>query len=120
MIAKRILITDDDLEFCEEVSELLRGEGYIADFVCDFCKVEGLIRNGSYEIIFLDYKMPGLTGVDILKKIKSYNVKMTIFLVSGRPFLEDVLKEENLSDMVSGILKKPIKPEEFLEKIKNS
>ena len=118
MNVKRILIIDDDLELCEELSDSLRSEGYLVEHIQDPIKAEGLMRGGSYDAFLLDYKMPLLSGIDLLKKLKKDNVRRQILIISGKPHVEVVLKEENLSDMVRGIIAKPIIFETLLEKIR--
>ena len=95
-------------------------EGYSVEGVQDAVKGEELIRSSGYDIIFLDSKMPVLNGLDILKKLKADNVRKRVFIITGRPYIEQILKEKNLSDMVSGIITKPINFEALLEKIKEA
>jgi len=120
MVGNRILIIDDDTELCEELMESFKGEGYSPAYTSDVVKGEGLIRAGDYDTVLLDYKMPALTGVDMLKKLKADNVRKRIFIITGKPFVERALREEGLSDMVSGVISKPINFEALLEKIKNT
>ena len=120
MAAKRILIIDDDRELCEALMIFFKDEGNFAECTQDSVKGETLIRDGNYDIILLDYKMPSLGGIDILKNLKADNIRKRIFVISGRPFVEQALKEEDVSDMVSGIITKPFNLETLLEKIKES
>ena len=120
MAAKRILIIDDDRELCEALMIFFKDEGNFAECTQDSVKGETLIRDGNYDIILLDYKMPSLGGIDILKNLKADNIRKRIFIISGRPFVEQALKEEDVSDMVSGIITKPFNLETLLEKIKES
>lgn len=118
MPPKRILIVDDDLELCDELKETLEAEGYSVEFVNDAVKGEGLIRNGGFDTVLLDVKMPQISGIDILKNLKADDIRKRIFLITGRPLIEQALDEENLSDMVSGIIPKPIDTEILLKNIK--
>jgi DNA-binding response OmpR family regulator len=118
--AKRILIIDDDKELCEELTESLSYEGYSAKFAEDAVKGEALIRSDRYDIVLLDFKMPVLTGMDILKKLKADNIRKPIFLFSGRPSVEKALKEADLLGMISGVITKPISFEILLQKIKET
>lgn len=119
MPSKNILIVDDDMEFCDELAEALKEEGYCPECVSDPVKGEGLIMNGAYNTVLLDYKMPFLTGIDILKKLKAKNIKRRIFIVTGRPFVDQMLRKEKLQDMISGVISKPVNFEELLQEIKN-
>lgn len=120
MDIKRVLIIDDDAELCEELQEILGDEGYDVEATTDSVKGAGLIDKDNYDIAILDFKMPHLTAVDILKQVKIRGRKTKFLLISGRPFIEKTLKEEGLSELVSGIINKPFNADVLLEKIKNS
>jgi DNA-binding response OmpR family regulator len=113
----RILIIDDDVDLCEGMAEFLRDEGYTVENTSDPFAGEALIEKGQFDMALLDFKMTGLTGVDILKKIRSKDLKTKIIIVTGRPFIEKLLIEENLSHMVDGIISKPFNPNVLLSKI---
>jgi len=115
--AKRILITDDDQELCEEAADALRDAGHLTQTAYDGKTGCDYINKNSYDAIILDYKMTGLTGVDILKFIKRKNLAVKVFLVSGRPFIEKQLKEENVMGLVTRILNKPFDIARLLEEI---
>lgn len=116
--AKRVLIIDDDAELCEELIEALKAEGYFAECVSDPTKAEALLREGNYDIFLLDYKMPLVSGLDILKKLKADNIRQHVFIITGKPGIEQTIKEENLLDMINGVITKPIDFKTLLEKIK--
>lgn len=120
MDTKRILIIDDDVELCEELQQILGDEGYDVEATTDSIKGAALINEDNYDIAILDFKMPHLTAVDILKQVKIRGRKTKFFLISGRPFIEKALKEEGLSGLVSGIINKPFNVDILLEKIKDS
>ena len=117
MKTKSILIIDDDLDFCEQLMDALTFEGHSVLYANDPVKGEQLIREGNHDIVLLDFKMPILCGVDILKNLKSDNIRKRIFMVTGGFFIEKALKEENVFDMVSGIIPKPIDFKYLITKI---
>lgn len=118
MNSKQILIIDDDFELCEETADLLRGEGYDATFTSDAREGQALIEKGMYDIVLLDYKMSGITGVGLLKNIKNKKMPARIFIVSGKPFIEKIIKEESLPGIVTAVIRKPIDFENLLKIIK--
>lgn len=120
MAAKLILIIDDDMDFCEQMMEAFTFEGHSVEFTNDAKKGEMLIRNGNHDIILMDFKMPLLSGVDILKKLKADNIRKRIFIISGMPFTEQALKEKKVFDMVSGIIAKPIDLKALIEMLNES
>jgi len=118
MTSRKLLLIDDDAELCEELADILREYGYKVKIAPDAFKGETLLVSGRFDLAVLDYKMPGLTGVEILKRTSNSTVKTVILLVSGRPFMEKLLETENLSGRVSAVLYKPFAPEDLLAKIK--
>lgn len=118
MVNQWILIIDDDMEFCEELAESLRAEGYHVDWTHDTFKGSSLIRDGRHDIILLDYKMKELTGLDILKSLKADKMERRVFLISGKPHIEQILADEGVSHMVSAVIYKPFNFENLLESIK--
>ena len=118
MTGTRILLIDDDAELCEELADILGDEGFKVTVAPDAFEGVKLLASGSFDLAILDYKMPGLNGVEILKKARDLKAKTPVFLVSGRPFMEKLLEEEELSGLVSAVLSKPFDPEELLAKIR--
>jgi len=118
MPTKHILIIDDDAELCEELSEMLRAEGYSVTCVSDSVKGEALIRSLTFKVLILDSKMPLINGLKILERMKTENIKKKVILVSGRPFVEKELKDRGLEGVVCAVLSKPIDFTLLLEKIK--
>lgn len=116
---KRIILIDDDVQLCEEVAEILRDEGYFVDNTSDEIRGEALIKDNTYDICLLDYKMQRLTGIELLKKIKEKNYQCEALIISGRPFIEKIIEEQNISHLVSGIIEKPFDIKLLLEKIKS-
>lgn len=115
---KRILVIDDDVELCEEIGELLRNEGYFVDHSSRHGEAEKLIKSNTYDIVFLDFKMPGLNGIEMSKKIRSGHPKVKIFMISGRPHIERLIEEENAAGLIDGVIAKPFDYKILLEKLK--
>lgn len=118
MKKKRVLIVDDDPELCEELVEILEGEGFDTDCISDSRKCEKVILNGAYDVIILDYRMPYLTGIDVIRSLQQKKRDFKLFMMSGRPFLEQILIDIGLNDLVSGILAKPIDLKDLLNKLR--
>jgi len=69
-MAAKILIVDDDQDLCDELSEVLSDNGYLVETASNGMDGQACIKKNRYHVILLDYRMPGLSGVDVLKFIK--------------------------------------------------
>lgn len=116
-MTKRILIVDDDLDFCLELAEALETEGFSVRAISDPKKAQAEIKKDNYDIIILDYKMPDISGADILEYIRDKKLNTKIFLTTGKPFIEKVLKDKNLTGLVTEFINKPFNIKQLLEKI---
>jgi DNA-binding NtrC family response regulator len=119
-MGNKILLVDDDAELCEEMKEILQSEGYSVETSSDGKRAESLIKNNIYDVVILDFKMPGLNGVDILKEVKETRPTTKVFIITGKPFIEKYLEEEKLTDFVAGYMNKPFEVEKLIEKIKSN
>ena len=117
---EKVLLIDDDKELSVEMTEILEAEGYSVQVAFDGKQGEDFIRKSRHDIILIDFKLPGTTGVELLKKVRTLSPGSRFFFISGRPFIEQLIKKEGLSKTVSGYVKKPFDVKEFLEKIKIS
>jgi len=116
---------DDDEELCEEITEILTNEGYRVTTAFDGLNGNRLIEKYDYDIVILDIKMPGLSGLDILEGIKGQNKELKVIVLTGRPLSKNLQeeqdyddKEESLLGLADGIIGKPFDIEVLLGKIK--
>jgi len=115
---EHILLIDDDVELCDELSEMLRAEGYRTTCASDSYEGEAMIRCLKFDALILDSKMPLASGIEILERMKGENIKKKVILVSGQPFVEKELRERGLGSVVSAVMGKPIDFKLLLEKIR--
>lgn len=92
--ARKVLIVDDDEDICEEIAEVLRDEGYAVRSAHDGHRGLELILREPWHAIVLDLKIPGLSGLQILKKIKEAAVPFKVIVASGKP-MQEILESES-------------------------
>jgi CheY-like chemotaxis protein len=76
---KSILVIDDSEVIRDEIVTLLaKNKSYAITTACDGEEGYQALRDekAHYDLVILDYHMPGMTGIDILRKLKSENVVM--------------------------------------------
>ena len=84
---KRILVVDDEPIVCRTLCDLLQLEGHevettsTASDAIEFCKMR------HFDLIFLDYYLPEMTGEQVLTIIRRSNPRQKIVIISGqKPF----------------------------------
>lgn len=111
----RILIVDDDCELCSLVSEYLAPEGFRVESVHD--GETGLQRalGGNYLLIVLDVMLPGMSGFDVLRRIRATS-RIPVLLLTARG--EDVDRIVGLEIGADDYLPKPFNPRELVARIR--
>ncbi|MGC2196675.1 MAG: response regulator transcription factor [Terriglobales bacterium] len=111
----RVLIIDDDFELCSLVSEYLAPEGFRVESVHD--GETGLQRalNGNYLLVVLDVMLPGMSGFDVLRRIRATS-RIPVLLLTARG--EDVDRIVGLEIGADDYLPKPFNPRELVARIR--
>lgn len=116
---KRVLLIDDDKELCDELCEILREEGFNAEYALTPGKGKEMLFKNVYDILLLDFRMPQESGIDLLKEIKGkIRADLRIYLVSGSITIKKLLAEQKLSTLVSGVFGKPFDIEALLKELR--
>ena len=110
----RLLLIDDDLELCSQVTQYLGAEGFKVDAVYDGEQGVEHARSGSYELVVLDVMLPGLSGFDVLRRI-SRELHLAVLMLSARG--EDIDKIVGLQIGADDYLPKPFNPHELVARI---
>lgn len=122
----KVLIIDDDEELCAELREILEDEGFRVKIASNGTMGRGLIEEGTYGVVILDIKLPGMSGTDILKTIRSRNIQQKVLVFSGKPMGKEPLSlneseresTEVIMSLADAVLNKPVAIEKLLEKVK--
>jgi DNA-binding NtrC family response regulator len=73
------------------------------------------------DVIFLDYNMEGMNGIDVLKKIKEFNPNITVLFISGQENIEiavNAMKHGALDYIIKASLN-PERMKEIMEKVES-
>ncbi len=103
---KRILIVDDEEDLLIIFKKYLTGYGMDVTTVSN--GEDGLLscRKQVFDLILLDYVMPGLSGVNLARKMREAAPESCIMIITGKRLPEDDIQE--LKDYVHGFLRKPL------------
>ena len=107
-----ILIVDDDLDFLESISEVLKENGYRIDTAKTGSEALEKTKEEFYALILIDVKLPDMEGIDFLKKIEETDPEMRKIIVTGYPSIENA--KDALNFGAHAYLIKPLEIEDLL------
>jgi FixJ family two-component response regulator len=108
-----VCVVDDDAVIRESLSDLLRAAGYRT---ARFESTESFLASeerGGCGCVVADIHMPGLTGIDLAKRVASAAHAPKIILITGHP--EESWRERALYSGAAAFLRKPIEPKTLLD-----
>ena len=100
----RILIVDDEAEFCESISYWLETKDHQVHVSYRAKEALEIIKKTPFDIVFLDIQMPDMDGMELLRQIRSFNKTLPIIMVTGYPMEEKMNEAVKLG--VSGFFPK--------------
>ena len=114
---KRILIVDDEADICEILADFLE----IYDFECTLANsaqtAREVFKDGQFDIVLSDVKMPGESGLDLVKWIHDqFDNPCPVIFMTG---FTDVPPEELIAAGANDVIAKPFELDAFLEKIQS-
>src|SRR6186713_2755526 len=80
---QNILVVDDDRDICLVLSKFLTKNNYDIDLAHNGEEGLSLMRQHEYDLILCDYKLPDLTGVELLQKIKILNAAVPVIIITA-------------------------------------
>jgi two-component system response regulator ChvI len=87
-----VMVVDDDALFLESVSTNLTNAGYLANTFQGGEEAVGyLAQKGAADLLLLDWKMPGITGIEVMQRLRADNIDIPIIFLT---MLSDQIYEE--------------------------
>jgi DNA-binding NtrC family response regulator len=108
----KILVVDDDLEMCQYLCEVLKGEGYPVTVMNDSLEASKAIKREEFDVIVTDLKMRGLKGLDLLKETGRVAPLTPVIIITAFGTIESAIKAMKMG--AYDYLTKPFQMGEFL------
>jgi PAS domain S-box-containing protein len=105
---ERIVLIDDEIHIVSAMQSILISLGYHVTAFTDSAQALSAIQSspGEFDLIITDYTMPGLTGLDMFKKLRSGDIFIPVILMSG--FLGRSIESSAKEAGIAQLLHKPV------------
>lgn len=113
---RKILWVDDEIDLLKAHVLLLEEKGYRVETATNGEDGVHLVRNGTYDLVFLDEMMPGMGGLQTLAAMKELAPTLPVVLITKNE--AESLMEEAIGVKISDYLTKPVNPSQVLLAVK--
>jgi len=108
-IPPRILVVDDDPVVAKSINRVLTAKGFAVINAQNGEEALQKLKNETYDVVFTDIKMPGLSGIEVAERIKASQPWLPVVIVTGYGSRENQARADAVG--VSDFLHKPLSPE---------
>ena len=115
---RSVLIVDDEADVSEVLAFTLRREGFRVQTASEAAEALALARSERPDIVLLDVMMPGISGWEMLERMKSDDATRDIPVVMCTVLAEPRFFEKAAEHKAAGYIRKPFKPESVVRTIK--
>ena len=118
IVKSRILVIDDEAAVRDSLKMILEYDGY--DCLLAPGGQDGLVRieKDSPDLVFLDVKMPGMDGLDVLRRIRERDDTLPVVMISGHGTVSTAVEATKLG--ATDFLEKPLSTERVTLTIRNT
>ncbi|MBI1734985.1 MAG: response regulator [Candidatus Rokubacteria bacterium] len=81
---RRVLIVDDERTIAETLAECV-GPDYRVELASDGTQALAAVRRERPDVILLDVNMPGLTGVEVLQRVRAMDASIPVIMITATP-----------------------------------
>lgn len=112
----KILLVEDEARIADEVTDALKGAGYVVDHVADGETAWFQGDTEEYDAVILDLGLPGLDGLSVLKRWRGNDRRFPILILSARGSWSE--RVEGIDAGADEYLPKPFHMEELLARLR--
>ena len=112
----KILLVDDEVELADPLSRLLNREGYEVDVATSGETGCNLAGQGGYDLLILDWMLPGLSGLEICRQVRSRKDNTTVRFLTSKDTIND--RVNGLDAGADDYLVKPFELRELLARVR--
>ena len=117
-MSEKVLIVDDEKDFLDIIAERIRARGIDVSTTTSAEDAIHMVEEKSYDVIIMDFMMPGMNGFQTLKAIKEKKPEVQIILLTGNVLEEMRIEAKELG--VLDVIEKPPDLKDLIQKIKKA
>ncbi len=114
----KVLIIDDEETFCKTLEKFLQKEGYVPYSLHNGMDVTKYVENKNPDIVLLDIRMPGIDGIETLKRIRKINEDCVVIMLTAVDDIEAAISA--FKEGADGFIRKPVSLKEFKVSMESS
>lgn len=111
----KVLLVDDEKELVSTLAKRLQFRNIEAEYLTNGEKALEMVKNHNFDLLIVDLKMPGLNGIEFMKKVKEFDNKIKFIFLTGHSTQNDA--EKCLQEGASDFLLKPVSINVLIEKM---
>jgi two-component system, NtrC family, response regulator HydG len=114
----RVLVIDDDAGVRESIGRMLRAAGYTVHTASTGEEGFDLARGDAFDVILSDMRMPGLSGIDVLRKLRDVRVDASFLVMTGFGTVDTAVEAMKLGAV--DFVQKPFFRDELLMRVRSA
>jgi DNA-binding NtrC family response regulator len=114
----RILIVDDEKDLCDILFRMLKKNGFRPIVANDGVKALEMIQLGMPEIVLLDVMMPGMDGMEVLRRSKKLNPRLPVMMFTAYGGIDAAVQA--IKEGADDYLSKPVDHGELVDKLRRA
>lgn len=113
-----IYVVDDDSDVLGSLQFLLETDGFAVRTFKSGAALLGDQASDHADCFVIDYKMPNMNGLDLVKRLRNRDISAPVILITGYP--DEQIPERAASAGVHHVLRKPLLDESLISHIKSA
>jgi two-component system response regulator HydG len=114
----RVLVIDDDPSVRQSMERTLRGAGYAVQTAATGEEGYEAARSGGFDVVLSDMRMPGLSGLDVLRRLREARVDAAFIVMTGFGTIETAVESMKLGAL--DFVQKPFFRDELIMRVRSA
>lgn len=115
-INMNVLVVEDERNLADAICQILKAEGMRTDVTYDGTTALTLAKSGMYDAIVLDFMLPGMSGLDVVRETRRAGISTPVLMLTARTSTSD--KVDGLDAGADDYMTKPFETPELLARLR--